>query len=268
MLRNTAKTGKTRPPPQSPTYFSRSSRRQRRSRYSRRHFQLPAPTPQRRSSPPQRSQSPPRRARQRRQNLPDQPPHPQQIQPQRAPNRRTQQHRLENYSQHQIRQTQCLGLRRTRNLPRHPPIFPYQTQPLPPRVQLSHQRRRKPPRILADTDRKLRRRIPRHHRRQQVRRTTPGSQPQSLARQISQHQSDSRNLLPKRNRNRGTPQRHPHGNLRTQRSLRSFAPKLAPSKAAPGKPRQRHHQHQRIRHHLRQRKHLGRNRPNPTNRTA
>src|SRR6476620_2785506 len=251
MLRNTAKTAKTRPPPQSPTHFSRSSRRQRRPRYSRRHLQLPAPTPQRRSSPPQRSQSPPRRARQRRQNLPDRTPHPQQIQPQRAPNRRTQHHRLENYSQHQTSQTQRLGLRRTRNLPRHPPIFPHQTQPLPPRVQLPHQRRRKPPRILAETDRKLRRRFPCDHRRQQMRRTTPGSQPQSLARQISQYQSNYRNLLPKRNRHRETPQGHPHGNLRTQRSLRSFAAKLVPSQAALGKPRQRHHQHQPIRHNLR-----------------
>src|SRR6476661_1070824 len=256
MLRNTAKTGKTRPPLQSPAHFSRSSRRQTSPRYSRRHLQLPPPTPQRRSSPPQRSQSPPRRARQRRQNLPDRTPHPQQIQPQRAPNRRTQHHRLENYSQHQTRQTQRLGLRRTRNLPRHPPIFPYQTQPLPAGVQLPRQRKDKLPGRVAETDRKLRRRIPRHPRRQQMRRTTPGSQPQSLARQISQHQSDYRNLLPKRNRHRRTPQRHPHGNLPTQRSLRSFAAKLVPSQAAPGKPRQRHHQHQRIRHHLRQRKHL------------
>ncbi len=134
MLRNTTKTGKTRSPTQSPADFPRNPRKDEPS--------TPAAIFNYLQKLRNGEVRPLNEAKLllvgqgRRQNLPHQTPHRRQIQPQRSANRRLSITALGILQSTPNPSTQRLGLRRTGNLPRHPPIFPHQTQPLHPRLEL------------------------------------------------------------------------------------------------------------------------------------
>ena len=145
--------------------------------------------------------------------------------PPTIPNRRPHRQQLDRHRQHQTRPPTCIGTSAAKKFTTQPTnsSSPNAASTSSP-ATAAPAKDGKPPRILAQTHPKLRRQLTRHHRRQQMRRTTPRHQPQSPPRQIPQHQTHPRNLLRQQPRHLGSARKNHPRSLPTPRCLQPTPP--------------------------------------------